>query len=947
MKYTRFATCALLWGLFAPLVAASSVTETVESVLTYPFSDPTPVALLSSQGDRPAYPYFRFDGYTSQGEMREWKVVTLENPYIKVTMLPEVGGKIWGAVEKGSGREFIYQNHVLKFRDIAMRGAWTSGGIEFNFGILGHMPATATPVDYLTREQPDGSVSCYVASYEWITGTWWMVEVNLPEDKAYFTTTVTWHNASLQYQPCYQWMNAAYTVRGNAEFVYPGNASITHDGEWDTYPVNSEGKNIAWYDNVNFGSDVSVHVLGEYSHFYGIYWHDWNFGSAHYAAHGDKLGAKYFIWSKAESGAIWEQLLTDTDGQYIEQQSGRMFCQPYASCALTPFKHTAVQPAETDTWTEYWFPVKDIEGVRQTSPSAALNVLRGNDSLRLLLCPLCDLATTLHVYAGDSLLAAVPVQAGILQKWEYALPLTPGLEQEGKLRVVLGEGDLCYSEREEDRRTDRPLETPADFDWNSAYALAIRGENSANQKRLSEAEDFLLQALRKEPYHLPALTTLARVYNMQGRYAEALALCRTGLSVSTYDAPCNYQYALAAEALGYTTYAKDGFAMAARDMSLHSAANQHLAEIAFREGNLRQAQAFASSALQTNTHNLSARTLLVTVCRHRGDTAQARQQLHRVLQQAPLYPQANYERCLLGQLPRQEFMGSVRCELPDEVFLELADTYERIGALSEARDLLAMAAASPVAAYRLAWLCHREGGDEEAKRYVEQAQSMSSAFVFPHRLSDIPALEWAETVMPAWQNRYYLALVLYGTQQPQKALDLLMTCDSADYAPLFLTRAGIQQGDARLRSLLRSEQLDPSWRVGRGLVEHCLEAGQNDRALAVAKRYAKRYPDNCYIALLYAKTLCATAHYADCFRVLEQTEILPYEGSTEGHDIYRDAWLGYARQLLNKGRYQAALDAVQKARLWHRNLGVGKPYDDLLDTSREDALESEIRAHMP
>ena len=109
------------------------VTETLQTVKTYPFSDPDPVADPSDL----CYPYFRFDGFSAKGIDKEWKVVTLENDYIRLTLFPEIGGKIWGAVDKTSGKEFIYNNHVVKFRDIAMRGPWTSGGIEFNFGIIG------------------------------------------------------------------------------------------------------------------------------------------------------------------------------------------------------------------------------------------------------------------------------------------------------------------------------------------------------------------------------------------------------------------------------------------------------------------------------------------------------------------------------------------------------------------------------------------------------------------------------------------------------------------------------------------------------------------------------------------------------------------------------------------------------------------------------------------
>ena len=124
------------------------LTEGKTSMLTYDFSDPNPVA----NPDLLQYPYFRFDAYESVGKQKEWKTVVMENDWISVTVFPEVGGKVWGAIDKTRGLEFVYYNHVVKFRDIAMRGAWTSGGIEFNFGIIGHIPSTATPVDYITRE---------------------------------------------------------------------------------------------------------------------------------------------------------------------------------------------------------------------------------------------------------------------------------------------------------------------------------------------------------------------------------------------------------------------------------------------------------------------------------------------------------------------------------------------------------------------------------------------------------------------------------------------------------------------------------------------------------------------------------------------------------------------------------------------------------------------------
>ncbi|MBT3750960.1 MAG: DUF5107 domain-containing protein, partial [Bacteroidetes bacterium] len=107
---------------------------------TYGFDDPNPIA-------KPGiiYPYYRFDGYTHIAIDKDWKIIEMENEWIKVLIAPEIGGKVLGAIEKSTGEEFLYFNKVIKFRDVAMRGAWTSGGIEFNFGSIGHAPSTSTP----------------------------------------------------------------------------------------------------------------------------------------------------------------------------------------------------------------------------------------------------------------------------------------------------------------------------------------------------------------------------------------------------------------------------------------------------------------------------------------------------------------------------------------------------------------------------------------------------------------------------------------------------------------------------------------------------------------------------------------------------------------------------------------------------------------------------------
>ena len=211
-----------------PMIQAQRATihEEILNMNTYMFGEPNPVPDISR-----VYPYFRFDGYARNGTNKDWKMVVLENDYIKVYVSPDIGGKIWGAVEKSTGREFLYFNEVVKFRDVAIRGAWTSGGLEYNFGDIGHIPTCATPVDYVIKEYSDGSVACIVGAIDLPSRTKWNVEVKLGKDNAFFETNISWLNTSALPVTYYHWMNAAAKADGNLQFIYPGNKWIGHGGE--------------------------------------------------------------------------------------------------------------------------------------------------------------------------------------------------------------------------------------------------------------------------------------------------------------------------------------------------------------------------------------------------------------------------------------------------------------------------------------------------------------------------------------------------------------------------------------------------------------------------------------------------------------------------------------------------------------------------------------------
>jgi hypothetical protein len=333
----------------------ATVREEKQVIKTYPFSgpNPSPTRTGGQRVQQRIYPYFLFDELTSTGVDQTWNVIRMDNPYIEAFVLPAVGGKLIGAIEKSTGKAFIYYNHVLKFRNIAMRGPWTSGGIEANFGIIGHAPSTATPVDYLVRKNSDASVSCFVGTIDLPSRTQWRVEYRLSPDKAYIEARSLWYNPQPFEQSYYVWMNVAERAGDDVELVLPGTAWIGHNYAVPSqpWPAGKDGRNHAFYRNHANGRDGSYFVEGALNDFSGGYWHDSAFGYGHWALHEELPGQKFFHWALSREGGIWENLLTDKDGQYFEHQTGRLLNQSDTG---------AFAPYSADHWSELYFPYKKI-----------------------------------------------------------------------------------------------------------------------------------------------------------------------------------------------------------------------------------------------------------------------------------------------------------------------------------------------------------------------------------------------------------------------------------------------------------------------------------------------------------------------------------------------------------------------------------------------------------
>jgi tetratricopeptide (TPR) repeat protein len=899
---------------------------------TYAYSDPDPVPRMSR-----FYPYFRYDGFTDAPVQQKWKVVELSNDYLQVLILPQIGGKIWAAIDKSTGKSFIYFNHVVKFRDVSMRGPWTSGGMEPNYGIMGHTPNCFTPVDYLARQNPDGSASCFIGVLDLLTRSTWRLEINLPAGEACFSTRSLWHNGSGLDEPYYTWMNVGIKAAGNLQFINPGTKYLGHDGKVSDWPINPDnGRDLSWYEQNNFGSYKSYHVFGRLAEFFGGYWHDEDFGMARCSGYRDKPGRKIWIWGLSREGMIWEKLLTDADGQYVEVQSGRLFNQADENSSLTPFKHKEFAPYATDTWTEYWEPVKGTKGFVSASPWGALNVTREGDRLVLRISPARNLRDKLQVFDGQQLVWEHNVDLKPLQPVTAEVKLIHSIKN---LRVSLGVDKLDYSETGQDVLS-RPNLAPANFHWNSGYGMYLKGKESARQRAYTRASTAFEECLAKDPDFIPALVEMASLQNRQGHWSEARELAQRALSIDTYDPAANYQFGLANSALKNMADAKDAFSIAALSEGWRSAANIELGKAFLREKRYERGEDCAIECLETDKRNLDALQLRACAQRLQSKTVEAETTVSRLLQLDPLNHFARFEKFLQGKARREDFSGMIRNELPQETFLELAAWYRNVGRDQDAAKVLELAPPTAEVLYWLAYL-------RQDTNLLSRAASASPAFVFPFRTEAISVFEWAAQVGPGWGAKYFLALIRWSQGDLARARALLTTCrDEPGFAPFYAARAQVSE-DTAIADLKKAARIDlTQWRYDVMLARLYLQQNRFPEALSVAADSARRFPTNDVVAVLHAKCLVANDRFADAAALLSSLNLLPCEGSTEAHSLFRESNLMLASERLKAGAYADALKLIGVAQEWPEHLGAGKPYAEDIDERLENWLAYQCQRHL-
>ncbi|MFH1765409.1 MAG: DUF5107 domain-containing protein, partial [Gemmatimonadota bacterium] len=760
-----------------------------------------------------------------------------------------------------------------------------------------------------------------------------------------------WYNPTRLEQPYYNWMTAAAFAQNDLEMSIPGDAYLQHSGQVEAWPVDEEGRFLPLYANNTFEGHKSYHVVGELNDFFGGYYQDQDYGFGHWARYEDMPGQKLWLWALSREGGVWEELLTDTDGQYVEFQAGRLFVQYSPGAAVNPITQAGFDPMSASRWTESWFPLEGIGGLTDASREGAMFVGEEGGLLTIRANAFRNIQDTLRVWSGGELVDVRPVTLKVLQPYEATVDITAGQPY----RVQLPGLELDYRSDPAGRLLDRPFGTDGEALPNipEADRMVFQARELLKGRRYGESRELFKAALDEEPWNREALLGLAELAYRGGLYTKALDRVNRTLQLDAYDAKANFLGGTIHRALGQTADARDAFGWAARSTAYRSAAYAQLAEIMIGEGEFQEAARYARLSIDFDRHSVPGWQALAVIGRKTGNAGLIGEALGELLALDPLHHFVKAEEYLasaggaaaeagIGAEAGAQLAQSLGGEYPDQTLLELAIGYSNLGLAEDAvRLLTANRRTERRTENTLQPLLQRAWIARLTDDPSLLAGAGAPAFEFPYRRESIDVLTWATQNSDDWVWRYLLALNLWAVDRTQEAASLLAGLgepnapdapgQQPDFGPMYVARAHLLEatrGTDPEADLRRAVELAPESRILHiHLIRHYQDRGEWDGALAILAIARARFPDDFNLDLLQARTLMNVGRTLEATRILSATHVLPSENARESHRLYEQAHTLVALDAMEAGDFPTALEHLTAALEWPESLGQGRPYE--------------------
>lgn len=919
--------------------------------------DPNPPFPLMNR--RSVYPYTMLDDLTEQRQTKIYPALFLENEYLKATILPELGGRLYSLYDKRVHRQVFYCNHVVKYGLVGLRGAWISGGIEFNFP-NGHTVVTVSPVSSRLLANPDGSATAVVGAIDWVTDMPWEVALTLHPREVRLEQKVTLFNPTAGPHLYWYWANAAVPATSDMQFVYPMRVVNPHSfTEVHTYPV-WKGVDYSWYKNIQ--RPTSLFGLHVRRNFFGAYYHRSDYGVVHVADFHQVPGKKIWSWGVADDGLIWTDLLTDHDGPYNEIQSGRF---------ETQLTQEFMPPHRVEGWTEYWYPVVKMGGgFVEATPKLALNVRfiprSGTEkaSVELRLSPAIEIPDARVRMTLDGTLVrdfgvmrfapanTVELQAPVddLEAARRTLAVTVA-DRSGQTLLHWCASDPVDGNPDSTATAPfRPSaeKLPSQMSVEELFLTGVEEEKRGDQQTAAETYQA---ALKRDGGYVPVLLKLAwRSYGaMDLRGAQCLV--DRALARDPEDPAARYVAGVIDRAAGRLPQAQDHLWESIRFGGRVSAAYTELGEIAIEQKNYGEAVRLLRGALSHNPQDALVLCDLSVALRLRGETTPARRTIDQALELMPLLPyawaeawQINGIESVKAHLRRgspSPVNGNTVLDVDVQNYLAVAAWYRSLrlwrsadAVLSKALDRFPPQSTSPLVYDYLAADAWEEGRDEKASDYVRKAGSVGCDKVFPQRLADAQVLAAVLRHQPQNAQTLYLeGTFLFAHDRYDDAARLWLQALANHYDTSVLERdLGVYEWRVRhnleraAEHYQRALQLDPDqYRLYPDLDEIDEALGDDSRRRALWARAPAGVLEHDVVRVRHVLFLVEHNEFDQALAVLRHHQFKPWEGGAIVRQMFVIANIAKGEAALNAGDFAAAEASFRHALEYPRNLGVGKP----------------------
>ncbi len=954
----------LLVSASLPAAAQQGAVKAWEEKLvvpTYPADEPERAPMFYEgrgyQGAKgPIYPYPFIDKLFDRKEDHAYKAVYLENEFVKICVLPELGGRIFEAIDKTDQYNFFYRQHVIKPALIGMLGAWISGGVEWNIPHH-HRASSFMPIPYRIEENADGSRTVWVGEMELRHEMRWTMGLTLRPGKSYVEATLRLLNRTPLTHSFLYFANVAVHANDNYQIIFPPSTefAVQHAKvEFSRWPIStntyggvdrSKGVDVSWYKN--HPSAVSMFAFECKEDFLAGYDHGKEAGTLHIAEHGIMPGKKFFTWGTGGDGKTWDQLLTDTDGPYLELMvGGYSDNQP---------DYSWIQPYEVKTVKEFWYPYQKIGGVKNANIEGAVNleVEAGKAKFGFHSTEVHGSALVRVTAAGKTIFEkSVSIDPGHPFRADAALPA--GVKPQDVRASLSIDGRELVAYQPAAPREPSPMPTkvtppPAPKDMKTVEELYLAGQRLEQFYSPSREPDaYYEEALRRDPADSRVNTAMGLLQLRRGQFTKAEQSFRTAVERVTknYTRPRDgeslYYLGMALKYQGRFDEATEQFNRAAWSVAWRTPSNYALAELASRKGDSAQALAYLDRALVTDTENTKAIVLRAALLRRAGRNQDATRLLGRVRHLDPLDVWARRENALLTGVKEPIDAGSSRND-DRQTYLEMAVDYANAGLRDEAiavlRDLAKAqsdaAQVDPLVYYHLADLETEAGAKDQAAADYQLALKASPDYCFPFRLESIDVLKRAIERNPADARApYYLGNLLYDLQ-PAEAMAMWEKSRALDASYAMVHRnLGLayesRKGDhaKSLASLEEAFRLNQDPRFLNELDTERELAGvpaQKRLDFLLKNEKAVQHRDDTLAREIELHV--QVGEYDKALELLKSRIFHVWEGARfTAHDSYVNAQLLRAHGLLKAGKADEALAGYKAALEYPANLSTGKPY---------------------